>query len=139
MKAHSKGCYVGKCHALAFFVLFACSVTACGLLVYFFAGRAYSHDGDHTTTASPVSSTISTTQKPVVDVRLPRSLIPSHYDIRLLPIVEKGNFSFFGDATISMRCDENTNKIVMHSADLVVDQASITVIEFRVYVAVWTC
>ena len=110
MRANLKARYVGKCcHTLSFLLILVLSVTTSPVV--------------HTTTPM----TTITTDKLEVDIRLPRSLIPSHYDVRLLPIIEKENFSFFGDITITLRCDEDTYKIVMHAVDLVVDEASIVV------------
>ena len=65
--------------------------------------------------------------KQVRNVRLPRNVLPRHYDIRLLPIIEKGNFSIYGDISINLECKAETDRIILHSADITVDAASVKV------------
>ena len=68
--------------------------------------------------------------KQMKNIRLPRNLLPRHYDIRLLPIIEKGNFSIYGDVSIDLECKAETDRIVLHSADITVDAASVKVRSF---------
>ncbi|XP_046438221.1 aminopeptidase N-like [Daphnia pulex] len=63
------------------------------------------------------------------DVRLPRTVRPIHYDVRLFPVLEKGNFSILGQVSIDLQCQMETDRIVLHSADIVVDPQSVKVIE----------
>lgn len=61
------------------------------------------------------------------DIRLPRTVLPRHYDVRLFPILEKGNFTILGQVSIDLECNKDTNRIVLHSADIVVDPQSVQV------------
>lgn len=61
------------------------------------------------------------------DVRLPRTVLPIHYDVRLFPVLEKGNFSILGQVSIDLQCQMETDRIVLHSADIVVDPQSVKV------------
>lgn len=61
------------------------------------------------------------------DIRLPRSLLPVHYVVRLLPWMDEGNFTTDGYVRIVMRCAENTSRIVLHSADNRIHHQSVKV------------
>lgn len=63
------------------------------------------------------------------NVRLPRAVLPVRYDVRLFPVLEKGNFSILGQVSIDLECQMETDRIVLHSADIVVDPKSVKVIE----------
>jgi len=63
------------------------------------------------------------------NIRLPRALLPHHYDVRLFPVLENGNFSILGCVTIDMNCHEETDRIILHSADIVVDPKSIRLVQ----------
>ena len=63
------------------------------------------------------------------DVRLPRSNIPTLYDIRLKPDIYSGNpeqFKFTGHITISINCTEATTNITMHKNKLTVSKIKVT-------------
>lgn len=60
-------------------------------------------------------------------IRLPRTLKPHHYDVELLPIVEQGNFTIIGKVSIDVECMQKSHDITLHSADIKIDEASITV------------
>lgn len=99
------------------------SLVAVGLLVYYLADRPFPH-------ASPSTGTIPTTTiapGPKKDVRLPRSVMPRHYHIRLLPILEPGNFTAFGHVAVDVECKEETDRIVLHSVSLSIDHKSVQV------------
>ena len=128
----SKGCAVFFC------LLFVGSLVAVGLLVYFLADRPYPQAPDVTNNTEEFSAAtprMSSEKRPsetkvVKNNRLPRTVLPRHYDIRLLPILQKGNFSILGRVSIDVECKEYADRIVMHSADIVVDQNSIRLVEW---------
>ncbi|XP_034233896.1 aminopeptidase N-like isoform X2 [Thrips palmi] len=60
-----------------------------------------------------------------IDVRLPRSVHPIAYEIRLLPFLQ-GNFSFRGEVAITMNVTEPTNNVTLHALDLAVDERSVS-------------
>ena len=62
------------------------------------------------------------------NIRLPRDVLPIRYDVRLFPVLEKGNFSILGRISIDVQCKIQTDCIVLHSVDIVVDPASVKVI-----------
>lgn len=63
--------------------------------------------------------------KDKVDVRLPRSVRPVAYDIRLLPLI-KGDFTFTGEVAITINVTETTNNLTLHAHELTVDERSVT-------------
>jgi len=118
----SNSCVVSKSFGFIFFIFFASSLIAVGLLVYFFADRP-------TASAKTADDTIivksDKLKKPLNYNRLPKALIPYHYDIRLLPILEKGNFSILGQVSIELECRTETDRIVLHSLEIVIDPKSV--------------
>ena len=61
------------------------------------------------------------------EYRLPKSLEPTVYSIRLLPFIEPGNFTVDGYIEIRVNCIEDTNNITMNSKDIEINDMSITV------------
>ena len=76
---------------------------------------------------SLVVTAASTAGKSDKNVRLPRTVLPRHYDVRLFPVLEKGNFTIPGRVSIDLECKEETDRIVLHSADIVVEPKSVKV------------
>ena len=115
-----------RSRALGLLIAFVGSLVAVALLVYFFADRPYSAavDDDDSSAAKIISSS-----KRADNVRLPRTVLPRHYDIRLLPILEKGNFSILGHVSIDIECQQDTDRIVMHSFDIAVDPKSVRLVQ----------
>lgn len=130
MKTTDGGYVVSKCRAFLLFIAFVGSLIAVGLLVYFLADRpAASSVTNGASTASP--STSGSSKAEVIssnkNVRLPRAVLPIRYDVRLFPVLEKGNFSILGHVSIDVHCKMETDRIVLHSADIVVDPKSVEV------------
>ena len=61
------------------------------------------------------------------NIRLPRDVLPIRYDIRLFPVLEKGNFSVLGQISVDVQCEMETDRIVLHSVDISVDPNSVKV------------
>ena len=119
-----KGCFVTNAKAYVLFFFYVASLVAVGLVVYFLVDRPSSTaDGPPVTEATPTSAP----RKSLTNVRLPRSVLPRHYNLRLLPILEKGNFSIIGHVDIDVEVTEDTGKIILHINDIVVDQSSLKV------------
>ncbi|BFZ24535.1 hypothetical protein BsWGS_27574 [Bradybaena similaris] len=60
--------------------------------------------------------------------RLPTSVLPVHYDLEIQPYInytDPANFTFRGSVSILMRCDNATNKIILHKEILSVDESSV--------------
>jgi len=67
-----------------------------------------------------------TTDIKIVDVRLPRSVIPISYNITLIPFMIEDNFTFSGDVQILVKIVLNTFNITMHSESLQIQEIIIT-------------
>lgn len=48
-------------------------------------------------------------------LRLPRSVVPNAYDIKLIPFIWPNNFTFMGDVRILVNIVEPTNNITLHA------------------------
>lgn len=123
------GLTVSKCHALGLLIFFLSSLVVVGLLVYFFAGKPSAIN----CSTSPKRSSLQNSaiaagfSKPLLNVRLPRNVLPRHYDVRLFPILETGNLTILGQVAIDVECTEDTDRIVLHSAELTVNLENVQV------------
>lgn len=54
--------------------------------------------------------------------RLPRVTIPISYEIKLVPEIVEGNFTFNGETRIAVRVLEDTPNVTLHSRDLRIDE-----------------
>lgn len=129
--AYSRGYVLTKSRALILLAIFLGTLIAVGLLVYFLADRPPPASAASELLNSLNANVTSPTAKPKVSInyRLPRTILPHHYDIRLLPIIEVGNFSILGHVSINVECKEETDRIVLHSNDVIVDAASVQVLD----------
>ncbi|KAF2365598.1 Peptidase M1 membrane alanine aminopeptidase N-terminal [Trinorchestia longiramus] len=141
------GCFVPKNVALILAALFLGSLLATGLLVYYYATphRVDNAQSSSLTTPLEASSLVpstagiigtppptvdttdeiietTTTQAPpvkkTIDVRLPRSIMPIRYVVRLQPLIN-GNYSILGSVEVTMKILEPTKNITMHMADII--------------------
>ncbi|XP_059490233.1 aminopeptidase N isoform X2 [Neocloeon triangulifer] len=60
----------------------------------------------------------------VKDVRLPRSVVPDRYHVRLVPHLwgTGSNFTFSGSVNIKVNVTEDTNNITLHANELIIKQ-----------------
>ncbi|XP_068131340.1 aminopeptidase N-like isoform X2 [Hyperolius riggenbachi] len=83
------------------------------------------------TTTTTTSGTTSSTLKPATSTpasnepwdqyRLPKTLVPDHYDLDLRPILEKNNeglYVFHGESIVYFKCEISTNLVIIHSDKL---------------------
>ncbi|KAJ8959933.1 hypothetical protein NQ314_006136 [Rhamnusium bicolor] len=61
-----------------------------------------------------------------LDVRLPKSVIPHSYKLKLIPFLQEGNFTFHGEVKILVNVTENCSNITLHADDLFIDSVSVT-------------
>jgi len=123
---NKRGYVVSKSCGLFLFIGFIGSLTAVGLLVYFLADRPFPHAGSEAA-SSTAAAAKPTPPKLVKNVRLPRSVLPRHYDVRLFPILEVGNFTILGQVSIDVECNSDTDRIILHSQDIIVDPKTVQV------------
>ncbi|GIY37859.1 uncharacterized protein CEXT_664431 [Caerostris extrusa] len=58
-------------------------------------------------------------------VRLPRSVVPDHYDLELQPFIYPGNFTFSGKVRILIRVLEATDNVTLHINNVTVREESV--------------
>ncbi|XP_076258211.1 suppressor of ER stress-induced death [Rhynchophorus ferrugineus] len=72
-----------------------------------------------TTTQPSTTSTASPVLKSeIIDIRLPRSILPESYVVHLVPFIQVNNFTFSGEVTILINVLESCNNITLHSVEL---------------------
>ncbi|KAL6435950.1 hypothetical protein ACFW04_005654 [Cataglyphis niger] len=54
--------------------------------------------------------------------RLPKEVVPIHYDVRLIPHIVEGNFTFNGEVNIDIEVRKPTNAIALHIEQLMIDE-----------------
>lgn len=93
--------------------------------------------GDAATASDMPSSALSPTadEEPSADAaggkfdaRLPRSVVPVSYDIRLVPFLIVDNFTFNGEVSIVVNVVENCNNITLHAAAITVHDVKLNAI-----------
>ncbi len=60
-------------------------------------------------------------------IRLPGSVVPENYRIKILPIIEEGDFRLFGSVRLDFSTTEPIDRIVLHAVNLTMDE-KITVV-----------
>ncbi|XP_054632557.1 alanyl (membrane) aminopeptidase b, tandem duplicate 1 [Dunckerocampus dactyliophorus] len=74
------------------------------------------------TTPKPTTTTAAPSNNPWDKYRLPKNLIPDHYNVSLWPRLtaneRDGLFFFTGDSSVEFKCAEETNLILIHSNKL---------------------
>lgn len=110
---------------LMLLAIFLCSLIAVSLLVYNFAVcpqndhvhlcRSFNHLNDDKSLTTTTTDSSNDSPEILKDVRLPRSITPSSYDIVIVPYLTGENFTFDGDVIIKMKVLETCKNISLHS------------------------
>ncbi|XP_063593106.1 aminopeptidase N-like [Penaeus indicus] len=79
-----------------------------------------------TTTEASTSSLLTTKKAENFDVRLPRSLKPLHYLVKLQPFIN-GNFSLIGYMEVQIEVLEPTSNITLHISDIITKNDTVKV------------
>nr|CAD7593835.1 unnamed protein product [Timema genevievae] len=66
---------------------------------------------------------------PKLDVRLPRAIKPDSYDIKIIPFIVEGNFTFHGAVSIVLNVTQDTRNVTLHVNDIKVLQDTVEVVE----------
>jgi hypothetical protein len=78
--------------------------------------------------ATPVPPPL--TKSPKLDVRLPRAVIPDSYNIKIIPFIFEGNFTFNGEVAVVVNVTETTSNITLHFNDIKIYEDTVTVAEY---------
>lgn len=80
-----------------------------------------------TTEAVTVHTQTESKTEEILDVRLPRSVIPHSYKLKLMPFLIEGNFTFHGEVTILVNVTEDTSNITLHADELEILESSVNI------------
>ena len=89
-----------------------------------------STDSSSTSTESTDSTSVLPTEPPL-DYRIPKNLNPVRYEVRLMPFIEVGDFSTSGSVVIEFEVEEPTSRIVLHMADIITYNDTISVSPYK--------
>lgn len=124
-------------------MIFVTSIVATALLIYNFATcrnttspASDTHDtshvislnngNDHEVTATEHNSHASATGG-ILDLRLPRSIVPITYDIKLIPFLFNNNFTFAGEVKIVVNVTESCKNVTLHATALTIHDSDVVV------------
>ncbi|XP_012268487.2 aminopeptidase N isoform X2 [Athalia rosae] len=125
-----RGCTVSRCGGFLLGTLFLLSVVVTALLVYHFAPCADSVSRTGNREAGMPGIKIGKGFGAAgfagkkLDLRLPRSVVPVLYRLKLTPFIWPGNFTFNGEVEILVNVTEDTKNITLHSTNLDIDEAA---------------
>lgn len=83
-------------------------------------------EGD-TKTKNSTTQLMSSLPEPTIDVRLPRSIVPVAYDLKVIPYLVEGKFTFDGDVKIYARVVADCRNVTLHSFGLKIYDKDVTV------------
>ncbi|KAG4068421.1 hypothetical protein HA402_007941 [Bradysia odoriphaga] len=129
-----RGFFITRTSLVLLSAFFVCSVIAAGFLIYNFVTcpqipiestvcehhhvvplLTHSKNASKTIYSKDQPHTTITTKDEVPYLRLPRSVVPTGYDIKLIPFIWPDNFTFLGDVRILVNILEPTNNITLHA------------------------
>ncbi|XP_069952146.1 aminopeptidase N [Cherax quadricarinatus] len=131
--AGNLGCHINRRLAVFLGVLFVSATVAVGVLAYYSSSRTLEHG--HKTSGyyvplEPVGdlpAAIVARDKDEIDIRLPKTLKPLHYVVKLQPFIN-GNFSIEGYVEVEIEVIEPTSNITLHIADIITKNETIKVV-----------
>lgn len=77
---------------------------------------------------TPTTDDTTSPPEKKLDVRLPRSVKPISYLIKIIPFIFEGNFTFNGEVEVEVIAEQETTNITLHFDDIVIDDSSVTVV-----------
>ncbi|XP_048262950.1 aminopeptidase N isoform X2 [Bombus terrestris] len=131
-----RGCTVTPCGAFLFGAAFLISLVATGLLVYHLAPCLEEElvkpcgDFSNSVFGGRDLSNKDTHNKKKLDVRLPRSVVPDSYELKLIPFIQVGNFTFHGEVKILVNVTEDTENVTLHAVDMHINESFTNIKEY---------
>lgn len=129
-----RGCTISRCGGFLLGSAFLLGLVTTGLLVFHFAPclegkkiRSYEDFFGN----SNLQAIKAIGNKNKIDVRLPRSVLPDTYELKLTPFIWEGNFTFNGEVKILVNVTEKTKNITLHAVDLKIDEKATSVNEYN--------
>lgn len=119
---HEKGCFLHRWVLILLIVVAALCIICVGLLVGYLTPCEIDIRSEKITGDKEV-------KKELPYVRLPRSIIPEHYDVELQPYIIPDNFTFDGKVRILIKVLEPTDNVTLHIHNMTVDPDSVKLTE----------
>lgn len=117
-----KGCFLQRWVLILLIAIAALCVIIVGLLVGYLTPCKLEARPESSTDAAKVKKTLPY-------IRLPRSIIPEHYDVELQPYIIPDNFTFDGKVRILIKVLEPTDNVTLHINNITVDAESVKLSE----------
>ena len=130
-----RGCTLSPCGGLLLGAAFLISLVMTGLLVYHFAPCLEEKlvksciDLKNSGFESRGMFPTELSSKKKLDVRLPRAVVPDSYELKLIPFIWEGNFTFNGEVKILVNVTEDTKNVTLHAVDMIIDESFTTIRE----------
>lgn len=123
---HEKGCFIQRWVLVLLAAVAVLCVLVVGLLVGYLTPCRLEAGNDGSSEPEALKH-----KKDFPYVRLPRSIVPEHYDVELRPHIVPDNFTFDGKVRILVRVVQATNNVTLHVHNLTVDSDSIRLTDAR--------
>lgn len=145
----SGGYHVSKKQAFFYVLLFVISCVFAAWLSHYFTAKSLLESEGILNESSKTCSTLLednsnddgdnphreewkdklSSREKIQNVRLPKSVIPESYEIKLIPFIFENNFTFRGEVKILLNVTEDINNVTLHANDLEIDPESVKVTE----------
>lgn len=79
-------------------------------------------------TASHFPKSKNDTDTAAIDYRLPDNVVPVHYNVRLTPYIEEGNFTFDGEISADIEIRRATRDLRLHALELTIDETATSLV-----------
>ncbi|XP_063908739.1 aminopeptidase N-like isoform X2 [Zophobas morio] len=124
------GCFVTTKRAISFVLIAVLSLLLVVILMYYYGPNRKLEElrDDMKDIEELINKTIN--EETEENIRLPTTLKPVHYRIRIFPILDEfspDNFTYTADVKIVVRCLSKTNKIILNVDDLDITEHNVTV------------
>ncbi len=131
-RSRSKGIVVSRTRCLVFLIALVVLIALVAIISGVIGKVYFGCDGD----SEYPEGTYRPTPRPTVpshlpwsEIRLPGSIIPSYYDLKLT--VDLGSFTFNGSVDIHANVTGDTEHVILHANALTIRQANITVMDLN--------
>ncbi|KAL0271356.1 UNVERIFIED_CONTAM: hypothetical protein PYX00_008471 [Menopon gallinae] len=135
------GCYVTRKLGAMLVLFFVASIVTTAALVLYFSLCTAKEDAirtsfDAVTVSDILDSSIAFTpdshaengnERKFMKVRLPRSVVPDSYEIKLIPFLLNDNFTFSGEVLITVNATEDADRVTLHVKEIEIEEKSVVV------------
>lgn len=139
---HRTGIYLSRTTLVVITAIVLCCLCGTAVLFYHFLqchnnvtpacnvnSEHHHHHNPNDGTSDPHVSTAGEgkNETEVIDLFLPKSIVPLAYDLKFTPFLDESNFTFNGVAKIRLKVTENCKNITLHAKALKIDKPSLSI------------